>query len=53
MSKAPEQMIKRQVVLADGRYLIFYTFAPADGLGSSHLAVPISEAEADKPAGEN
>jgi len=28
-------MIKRQVVMADGRYLIFYIFAPSDHPGSS------------------
>jgi hypothetical protein len=28
MSKAHETMTKRRVTLADGRYLIYYTFAP-------------------------
>ena len=35
--------------MADGRYLIFYTFAPSDRR-SSHRADPISEAKTAKPA---
>jgi hypothetical protein len=31
-------MIKRQVAMADGRYLIFYAFAPSDGPASSDRA---------------
>jgi hypothetical protein len=53
MSKASEKMIKRQVVMADGRYLIFYTFAPFDRPASSDRADPVPEAKSAKPAEEN
>lgn len=53
MSKASEQIRKRKVVMADGRYLIFYTFTPFDRAGSSETNVPIQEAKADKSDKEN
>jgi hypothetical protein len=53
MSKASEQINKRQVVMADGRYLIFYTFGPSDRHGSSHTPAPIPKAKADKSAEKN
>jgi hypothetical protein len=53
MSKGFEKMIKRQVVMADGRYLIFYTFAPCDRPGSSNRADPIPETEGATPIEEN
>lgn len=53
MSKGSEKIIKRQVVLPDGRYLIFYTFAPCDRLDSSHPDLPSTKAKADKTAEEN
>ena len=43
MSKAPEKMIKRQVVMADGRYLIFYhlcAFAIVPHLHNLLIAFP-------------
>jgi hypothetical protein len=46
MSKASEKINKRQVVMADGRYLIFYTFEAPDGRRSSHCAHPITDAKA-------
>ena len=46
MIQAPEKMIKQQIELADGRYLIFYTFADADRLASSRPADPIPDAKA-------
>lgn len=30
MSRVPEQIQERKVVLADGRYLIFYSFGTSD-----------------------
>jgi hypothetical protein len=53
MSKVLEEMKKRQIVMEDGRYMIFYTFAPKDNLGPSILAVPVPEATPDEPAEEN
>ena len=53
MIEAPEKMIKQQIVLADGRYLIFYTFVPADRLASSRTADPIPDAKAAKSPEEN
>lgn len=53
MNKVSEKMIKRQVVMADGRYLIFYTFAPPDFSGSSHHVDAVPEAKAPKPVEEN
>jgi hypothetical protein len=53
VNKASEKMIKRQVVMADGRYLIFYTFAPPGFSGSSHRTDATPEANAPKPAEEN
>ena len=53
MSKASEKMIKRQVMMADGRYLIFFTFAPSDGPASSKHADCVPQAKAAKPAEEN
>lgn len=53
MIEAPKKTTKREIVLADGRYLIFYTFAPADRLGSSRFADPIPDARAAKSAEEN
>lgn len=51
MSKVFEEMKKRQIVMADGRYMIFYTFASEDRLGPSCVAVP--EVTPDEPAEEN
>jgi len=45
MIKAPNKIIKREIVLADGRYLILYTFEPADRLGSPPPADPMPDAE--------
>jgi hypothetical protein len=42
MSKARETMKKRRVMLADGRYLIYYTFAPDN---SEALTANVAEAE--------
>ena len=53
MIKGAKKIIKREIVLADGRYLIFYTFAPADHLASSRPAVPIPDTKAAKSAEEN
>jgi hypothetical protein len=53
MSGASDKINKRPVVTAEGRYFIFYTFAPSDRPGSSHPAIPIPKAKADKSAGEN
>jgi hypothetical protein len=53
MSRASEEIKKREVVMADGRYLIFYTFAPFDRHGSPRTNVPIPEAKADKSDKEN
>lgn len=53
MIEAPKKMIKQQIVLADGRYLIYYTFAPADRPGSTRPADPIPDAKAAKSAEEN
>jgi hypothetical protein len=53
MIKAPKKLIKEQIELADGRYLIFYTFAPADRLASSRRADPIPDGKAAKSAEEN
>jgi len=47
MIEAPKKIIKREIVLADGRYLIFYTFAPSESPHSSQLAVPTHGAKAD------
>jgi len=44
MNKASEQMIKRTVILADGRYLILYTVAPAE---SDELSYSDAEARAN------
>ena len=41
MIEVVEGMIKRRVVLADGRYLIFYTFAPS----GSRVPSPLADAE--------
>ncbi|HEV2829336.1 MAG TPA: hypothetical protein VGW76_17190 [Pyrinomonadaceae bacterium] len=52
MIKAPKKLIKEQIELADGRYLIFYTFAPADRLASSRRADP-PDGKEPKSAEEN
>ena len=52
MSEAPQRVIKRQVVMADGRYLIFYDFVPSAGVASLEPAVQISETTANKSAEE-
>lgn len=52
MSKASEKMIKRRVIIADGRYLIFYTFTSSDRPASSHRADSVPGAKAAKPAEE-
>jgi hypothetical protein len=52
MSKVLE-MNKRQIVLDDGRYLIFYTFGPSESLSPRDAAVPIAEATADEREKEN
>ena len=52
MSKVLEEMNKRQIVLEDGRYMIFYTFAPSDRLGPSSVAVLIPEVIPDESAEE-
>ena len=52
MSKASEKMIKRKVAMPDGRYLIFYTFAPSDRPESSARLDPIPAATAAKLAEE-
>jgi hypothetical protein len=46
------EMNKRQIVLDDGRYLIFYSFGPLEGL-SPRDAVPMAETTADEPEKEN
>lgn len=53
MSKASEKMIKRQIEMADGRYLIFYIFAPPDGSGRSPRPDATPEAKAAEAAEEN
>ena len=53
MFKAPEKLIKERIELADGRYLIFYTFAPANRLASSRRADPIPDGKEPKSAEEN
>lgn len=50
MGEAPQRVIKRRIVMADGRYLIFYDFAPPDGKCSSLTPVP-TESTSVKPAG--
>lgn len=52
MSKVLE-MNKRQIVLDDGRYLIFYTFGPSERLRPRDAAVPMTETTADEPEKEN
>lgn len=53
MSKVLEEMNNRQIVLEDGRYMIFYTFAPSDRLGPSGPPIPIAEVTADEPEEED
>lgn len=51
MSKAPEEINKREIVLDDGRYMIFYTVAPPDGRGAEDVSVPV--VTTDQPDEEN
>ena len=53
MTEAPERMSQQRVLLADGRYLIFYHFAPRERVGPSLSAIPIPRAKNGKPAEEN
>ena len=46
MSNFDEKMIKRQSVLADGRYVIFYTFEHSASLESVESD---AKADAEKP----
>jgi hypothetical protein len=43
-----EEMITRRVILADGRYLIYYTFGPAATPSPSQTAPASREPEAEK-----
>jgi hypothetical protein len=53
MSKVPEEINKRQIVLEDGRYMIFYTIAPSHDLGPEEVPVAFPEATPDQPEEEN
>lgn len=53
MNKASEKMDQRQVVMEDGRYLIFFTFAPHDPPGSSRAAAPTPKVKPIEGAKEN
>jgi hypothetical protein len=53
MSKARETMTKRRVVLEDGRYLIFFTFAPSDPSISSRRDAAEKDAKARRSAEDN
>ena len=52
MSEASEKMIKRSVILADNRYLIFYTFAPSDDVDPSPADAEL-RAKPERPDEEN
>lgn len=45
--------MKRRVVLADGRYLIFFTFEPVNSQTLFQSAVVETEPEGIRPAEEN
>jgi hypothetical protein len=47
MSETCEKLSKRPIVLADGRYLIFFTLAPAEAAASSQPKVAKGELEAE------
>lgn len=49
MSKPSEKIIKRRVMLPDGRYLIFYAFGPADFPVPLQPDVVETEAEKETP----
>jgi hypothetical protein len=53
MTDAPERMSQKRILLADGRYLIYYSFAPNECGGCSASVMPIPRAIDDKPAEEN
>jgi hypothetical protein len=53
MSKALEEMNRQQIVLEDGRYMIFYTFAPSDCPGLWGAAVSVPEVRAAEAEEEN
>lgn len=44
--KASEELVKRKVILADGRYLIFYTFTSHELAADSKAELP------EQPAAE-
>ena len=52
LSKPSEKIIKRRVVLPDGRYLIFYIFEPADIPDSLRPQVAESETLMEAPGEE-
>ena len=52
MSKACEQITKRRVVLADGRYLIFFTCAPAEVPSPTQPADGETEPKQENPGEE-
>ena len=51
MNEETERMSQKRVVLADGRYLIFYRFGPCERVERSLSAGPIPQA--NKAAEEN
>ena len=53
MSRVPEEIHKRQIVLDDGRYLIFYTVALAKSLRPDEVPVPSPQAPTNQPEEEN
>jgi len=53
MNKEPEEINKRQIVLEDGRYMIFYTFAPSDRPSPVDVPFLFPENAPDQPEEEN
>jgi hypothetical protein len=47
MSETCEKLRKRPIVLADGRYLIFFTLAPAEAAASSPTELVKGEPEGE------
>lgn len=53
MTNVPEKMSQKRVLLPDGRYLIFYTFAPADSIACLRPVDANKDAKVIKSAEEN
>ena len=48
MNKVPDEMDQRKITLEDGRYMIFYTFAPLGGIDSPRDSAQVPEVRADE-----